>query len=92
MDEQEKYRAKIEARMKYFNETIEEITAKAKLREMTQPDFNIEGILKKHEDAQTRLNKLENSDKNSWQKFQKELDGLIEDIDSDLRKAMAYFA
>jgi hypothetical protein len=78
--------------MKYFNETIEEITAKAKLRKMTQPDINIEEILKKHEDAQARLNILEKSDKNSWQKFQKELDGLVEDIDSDLRKAMAYFS
>ena len=32
MDDQEKYRAKIEARMKYFNASIEEITTKTKLR------------------------------------------------------------
>ena len=91
MDEQEKYRAKIEARMKYFNESIEEITTKAKLRKVTQPDIKIESLLKKHEDAQARLRDLEKSDENSRQKFQAELDRLFDDIDEDLRKAMAYF-
>ena len=91
MDEQEKYRAKIDARIKYFNESIEEITTKGKLRKATQPDINIEGILKKHEDAQSKLKELEKSDENSWQKYQAELDGLFDDIDEDLRKAMVYF-
>ena len=91
MDEQEKYRSKIEARMNKFNESIEEITAKAKLRKATQPDINIEGILKKHADAQARLNELEKSDESSRQKYQPELDRLFDDIDEDLRKAMAYF-
>jgi len=58
---------------------------------VTQSDINIEGILKKHEDAQARLNELEKSDENSWQKFQAELDRLFDNIDKDLRKAMAYF-
>jgi hypothetical protein len=91
MNEQEKYRAKIEARMKYFNETIEEITTKAKLRKAARPGIDVEGILKKHAKAQAGLDDLEKSDKSSWQKFQKELDGLIDDIDTDLRKAMVYF-
>lgn len=91
MNEQEKYRAKIEARMKHFNDTIEEITTKAKLRKVAQPEIDVEGILKKHGNAQARLDDLENSDKSSWQKFQKGLDGLIDDIDTDLRKAIAYF-
>jgi len=91
MDEQEKYRAKIEAQMKYFNESIEEIATKAKLRKIAQPEIDVEGILKKHKNAQARLDDLEKSDKSGWQKFQKELDGLIADIDADLRKAMAYF-
>jgi len=77
--------------MKKLNESINEITTKAKLRKVTQSDINIEGILKKHEDAQARLNELEKSDENSWQKFQAELDRLFDDIDKDLRKAMAYF-
>ena len=91
MDEREKYRAKIEARMKHFNETIEEITTKAKLRKVAQPEVDVEGILKKHKNAQARLDDLEKSDKSGWQKFQKKLDGLVDDIDADLRKAMAYF-
>jgi len=77
--------------MKKLNESINEITTKAKLRKVTQSDINIEGILKKHEDAQARLNELEKSDENSWQKFQAELDRLFDNIDKDLRKAMAYF-
>lgn len=91
MNEQEKYRAKIEARMKHFNETIEEITTKAKLRKVVQPEIDVDGILEKHANAQAMLDDLEKSDKISWLKFQKELDGLIDDIDTDLRKAMVYF-
>jgi hypothetical protein len=98
MDEQEKYRAKIESQMTRFNETIEEITAKAKLRKSTQPDINIESLVKTHEDAKAKLEDakaklkdLKKSDKSSWRKFQTELDGLIDDIDTDLRKAIAYF-
>ena len=56
----------------------------------SQPDINIEGILKKHEDARARLKELEKSDENSRQKYQVELDRLFDDIDNDLRKAMAY--
>ena len=77
--------------MKYFNESIEEIKTKAKLRKETQPDIDIEGILKKHGNAQCRLKDLEKADENSWQKFEAELDRLFDDIDMDLRKAMAYF-
>jgi len=91
MNEQEKYRSKIEARMKHFNETIEEITTKAKLRKAAQPEIDVDGILKKHANAQAKLKDLEKSEKSGWQKFQTELDGLIDDIDTDLRKAMAYF-
>ncbi|MGD8293014.1 MAG: hypothetical protein PVF37_15000 [Desulfobacterales bacterium] len=91
MDDQEKYRAKIEARMKYFNASIEEITTKTKLRKVIQPDIKIEHLMKKNEHAQARLKDMEKSDENSWQKFQEELDQLVADIDTDLRKAMAYF-
>lgn len=91
MDEQEKYRAKIEARIKHFNETIEELTTKAKLRKVAQPEIDVERILKKHGNAQAKLNDLDKSDISNWTKFQEELDGLVDDIDTDLRKAMAYF-
>ena len=47
--------------------------------------------MKKNEHAQARLKDMEKSDENSWQKFQEELDQLVADIDTDLRKAMAYF-
>jgi len=91
MNEKDKYRTKIEAQMPSFNETLEEIMTKAKLKKATQPDINVESLLKKHGDAKVKLKELENSDDNNWQKIKTELDQLIEGVDEDLRRAMAYF-
>ena len=75
MNDKEEYRAKIEAQMASFNETIEEITAKAELSKEIRPDFHAKAkaLVKKHEDAKAKLKELEKSDENSWQKFQAEL-------------------
>ena len=91
MNKKEKFRAKIEAQMASFDETIEEITTKAKLRKATQPDIQIKALAKKHEDAKAKLKELEESDENTWQKIQTELDELVSDVDKDLREALAYF-
>jgi len=91
MNEKEKYRAKIEAQMASFNETIEEITTKGKLRKAKQPDMQVKALVKKHEDAKAKFKELEKSDGNTWQKIKGELDQLVSDVDQDLRKAMAYF-
>ncbi|MGA8180342.1 MAG: hypothetical protein WB792_09800 [Desulfobacterales bacterium] len=91
MNEKEKYRAKIEAQMASFNETIEEITTKAKLRKTTESDVQIKALVKKHEAAKAKLKELENSDENTWQKIQSELDQLVADVDQDTRNALAYF-
>jgi hypothetical protein len=91
MNEKEKYRVKIEAQMAGFDETIEEITTKAKLRKSKQPDMQVKALAKKHEDAKAKFKELEKSDENTWQKIKGELDQLVSDVDQDLRKAMAYF-
>ena len=91
MDEQEKYRAKIESQMVRFNETIEEITVKAKMKNVTQPDIDIDNLVETQAKVQAKLKDLEKSDKSSWQKFKEELNGLVADMDTDLRKAMVYF-
>lgn len=91
MNDKEKYRAKIETQMTNFNETIEEIVTKAKLRKESQPEIDIESLLKKHEDAKDKLKELDTTDENNWQKVKGEMDDLFEGIDRDLRQAVAYF-
>jgi len=91
MNEKEKYCAKIEAQMASFNETLQEITTKEKLRKEKQADIQIKALVKKHEDAKAKLKELENSDENTWQKIQSELDQLVADVDQDTRNALAYF-
>ena len=93
MNDKEEYRAKIESQMASFNETIEEITAKAELRKKIRPDFHAKAkaLAKKHEDAKDKLKELEKSDENSWQKIQDELDTLVLDVNEDIRSALAYF-
>jgi hypothetical protein len=95
MNEKEKYRAKMEARMSSFNQTITEITNKAKRRKATQPDLEpevrFESLVEKQNAASAKLKELEKADDNNWKKFQAELDQLVEGIDQELRRAMTYF-
>jgi phosphoenolpyruvate carboxylase len=91
MNEKEKYRAKIEARMAQFNESLEDITVKAKLRNATPEDLKIKSLAEKHEQIKAKLNELENSDESTWQKIRSELDQLVADVDEDTREALAYF-
>ena len=91
MNDREKYRAKIETQMRNFNQTIEELATKAKLRKDSQTDIDIESLLKKHEDAKVKLKELDTTNENNWQKVKGEVDDLFEGIDHDLRQAMAYF-
>ena len=91
MKEKEKYRAQIEARLMTFGESMYEISNKKKLRNDNQPQIQIDPILRKQEAAEAKLKQLDAADENSWQKYKIELDQLLDGIDADLRKAMAYF-
>lgn len=91
MKEKDKYRAQIEARLMKFGESLYEITARKEQQKDKWPDLRIEPILKKLEAAEARLEALDTADENSWQKYKTELDELLNGIDKDLRKAMAYF-
>ena len=91
MKEKEKYRAQIEARLMKFGESLYEITNKKMQRKGNRPDFRIDPILKKQETAEAKLKELDAADENSWQKVKTELDQLLDGIDEELRKAMAYF-
>jgi hypothetical protein len=92
MKQKEKYRAQIEARLMKFGESLYEITTKKEQRKKDLPDIQIEPILRKQEAVEAKLNELDTADETSWQKYKAELDQLVEGIDADLRKAMAYFA
>lgn len=91
MKERERYRAQIEARLMKFGESLYEMTNKKKQRKDKWPDDQIEPILKKQEVAEAKLKELDAADDNSWQNYKTELDQLLDGIDEELRKAMAYF-
>ena len=42
--------------------------------------------------AEAKLKELDEADESNWQKYKIKLDQLVDAIDADLRKAMAYFA
>jgi DNA-directed RNA polymerase subunit F len=91
MDEKEKYRAEMETRLLKFHDTYSELKTLMERKKDAPPDVRVEVIPQKHEKATAHLKKLENSDQSSYQKFKKELDEMADDIDGDLRKALAYF-
>ena len=91
MEEKEKYKAEIEARLRKFSDTLNEIQAKLKERKDTASDFQLEPILEKHKKVTSKANQIEKTDESTWSKFKSELDDLVNDIDDDMRKAMAHF-
>lgn len=91
MEEKDKYKAEIEVRLLKFSDTLNEIQAKLKERQERPSDFRVEPILEKHRKVSAKTSEIEKTDESAWSKFKSELDDLINDIDDDLRKAMAYF-
>lgn len=91
MKEKEKYRAQIEARLMSFGESLYEIMAKKKQRNDNRPEIQIDHILKRQEAAEAKLKEIDAADENSRQRYTDELDQLLDGIDEELRKAMAYF-
>lgn len=91
MNEKAKYIAQVEARMNSFNTTIEEITAKRKIRNETRPDVDIDGLRKKHQGVSTKLKDIHTSDDSKWDGVKAEMDRMVGDIDRDLRAALANY-
>ena len=91
MEEREKYRAEIEAKLVKFGETLNEIRTKQELRSETRPDIQLDRIVRKHQEAQTRAKTLAASDANAYEKDRADIDRLMNDIDEELRASLAYF-
>ncbi len=96
MEEKEKIHAEIEARLAKMGETIESLKEKSASHKgipRASADVSIEEIHIKKMEAEKKFKKLSqlNADDRSWEQLKKELDDYIGDIDSGLRKALAYF-
>ncbi len=91
MKEREKYKAEIEARLLKCGEILNEIKMKQKKANENFPGCDINSITDKYKRAKADLGEVEQIDENSWEKFKSKLDGLTDDIDEDLRKALTYF-
>lgn len=91
MDEREKYSAEIDARIAKFGETLNEIKTKRELRNESRPELQIDATFRKHQEAQAKMKALKESDSSAWETIKTEVDGLMDDIDKELREALAYF-
>jgi len=91
MEEKEKYHAEIDAKLIKFGETLDEIKTKAEQRKKNLSEISVDDTLRKHKNAKAKLEQLKQSDKNTWQNYKVHLDAQVNDIDEDLRKALAYF-
>jgi DNA repair photolyase len=91
MDNQEEYRARIEAQMNNFHENLEQIIAKAKEKEHTHSQVHVENLLTKKKDAKAKLKELNEAHESEHPKLRSEMDRLFENIDEDLREALAYY-
>lgn len=91
MREKDKYHAEIDAKLTKMGETLHEVKTKTEQRKQNLSEINIDDTLRKYKNARTKLEQLKQSDESAWHNQKSELDGYVNDIDEDLRKAMAYF-
>ena len=91
MEEKEKYHAEIDAKLIKFGETLNEIKTKAEQRKKNLSEISVDDTLRKHKNAKAKLEQLKQSDESSWQSHKMELDDQLNDINEELRKALAYF-
>jgi len=91
MNDKEKYSAEIDARIAQFGETLDEIKTKRELRSESRPELQIDATFRKHQEAQAKVKALKASDSSTWETIKTEVDGLMDDIDKELREALAYF-
>jgi hypothetical protein len=91
MDEKERYRAEIYAKLIKFGESLHDLTTKKELREANRPEIEIDNLLSKHEQAKAKLKDLGSTDTDTWQQEKSEMDLLINDIEKEFREALAYF-
>lgn len=91
MDEKEKYRTEIDARMIKLGDTLHEVKTKMKKRKENLPDIPLDATIRKYEKAKAKLEELERANENTWKHVKVEIDKLYNDIDEDLREAIVYF-
>lgn len=91
MEDMEKYRARIEAQMTDFHENLEQVIAKAKEKKDTHSQIHVQNLIQKKEDAAAKLKELDKAHETEHPKLRSELDRLFENIDQDVRDALAYY-
>ena len=91
MEDMEKYRAQIEAQMTDFHENLEQVIAKAKEKKDTHSQVHVQNLIKKQEDVEAKLKELDEAHKSEHPKLRTELERLFENIDQDVRDALAYY-
>ena len=94
MEDQERVHIEIEARLSRFAKNIDELTTKAKEKELPAAHKTaIESVKSKKEAADRKFNELKQTDKNAphWHSVKAEVDKYVGDVDESLREALAYF-
>jgi len=91
MEDMEKYRTRIEAQMTDFHENLEQVIAKAKEKKDTHSQIHVQNLIQKKEDAAAKLKELDKAPETEHPKLRSELNRLFENIDQDVRDALAYY-
>ncbi len=91
MEDMEKYRTRIEAQMNDFHENLEQVIAKAREKRDTHSQVHVQNLIKKKEDAEAKLKELDEAHETEHPRLRTEMDRLFENIDQDVRDALAYY-
>ena len=90
MNNRKSKQAELETKIVKLGQTIDGLKTKQEIHRENAPDFDIHATASKHEKARAKADELEYADEDSWWKIFADIEGLLEDIDQDLRQALAY--
>ncbi|MFO7964348.1 MAG: hypothetical protein R6U50_10540 [Desulfobacterales bacterium] len=91
MDEKEKFRVEVEAKLERMGLSLTDLTTKWETRKETRPDLRLQDLAEKQQQAQNMFEELKGApDEHEFRKKQTDLKRMMSDIDEDIRQAWAY--
>lgn len=93
-EQKEEYQKQIVAKLKEFNQKLEELKGKAvDLKEESKEEFNqqMEELKKKQVTAKKKLEELKTASTKTWETLKAEMDAAMEDLNELYEKMISHF-
>ncbi len=94
MDEKQKINAEIESKLNQLGETINTLSMKAEVQKDKLEDAGMQPLVDLQlnlKGAKASLDQMKASDGENWDKLRNKMDAYINDLDKEIKEALAYY-